>query len=385
MKYSSTALKFLSLYSGHQFLTSAATLRKKEAVPNRQVVKNEKPKKKLIPALDFSIKEMQALSVTDSIETRIDQVMEKEIKKIKVDEDEAEAEKSGSGPCGLEKSCDVGLLQCGNGNCRDFNGEGYCVEPSHLLGENGYGQCSDDCDCIGTYKNVDGFYKSCQGSSIFQYVYETCWYGMCVYSGYRKVSTYDGVAEGEPCNVDLCTSELQNEGICKNKMVVFAGENNYCSALCYADTSNIATKIKPAIIVEADKAEVKNSGAAEVKNSGPGPCGIEKLCDVGLLQCENGSCKEFDDVKGYCVEPSQTLGNNGYDQCSNDCDCIGIYKTEEGFYSNCSGSTIYQYFYEQCSSRVCVSSWYRKVSTYNGVVEDEPCSVEKCTDALHSK
>ena len=118
MKYSSTALKFLSLYSGHQFLTSAATLRKKEAVPNRQVVKNEKPKKKLIPALDFSIKEIQALTVTDSIETRIDQVMEKEIKKIKVDEDEAEAEKSGSGPCDLEKLCDVGLLKCGNGRCR---------------------------------------------------------------------------------------------------------------------------------------------------------------------------------------------------------------------------------------------------------------------------
>ena len=127
MKYSSTALKFLSLYSRHQLLTSAATFRKKEAVPNRRVIKNEEPKKKRIPALGFAIKEMQARSVTESIETRIDQFIEEDIATIKVDEDEAEAAKSGSGPCGLEKSCDVGLLQCGNGSCRDFNGEGYIV------------------------------------------------------------------------------------------------------------------------------------------------------------------------------------------------------------------------------------------------------------------
>jgi len=205
------------------------------------VVKNEEPKKKRIPALAFAIKEMKALSVTESIETRIDQVIEEEITTIKVDEDEAEAAKSGSGPCGLEKSCDVGLLQCGNGSCRDFNGEGYCVEPSQLLGENGYDQCSDDCDCIGTYKYEGGFYNTCQESSIFQYVYETCWYGMCVYSGYIKVSAYDGVAEGEPCNVDLCISGLDNEGICENETVVFDGENNFCSAFCYTNTTNMAT------------------------------------------------------------------------------------------------------------------------------------------------
>ena len=76
MKYYSTALKFMSLYSGHQFLKSVATLRNKESVLNRRVVKNEDPKKKCIRSLDFSIKEMQALSVTESIETRIDQVME---------------------------------------------------------------------------------------------------------------------------------------------------------------------------------------------------------------------------------------------------------------------------------------------------------------------
>ena len=38
-------------------------------------------------------------------------------------------------------------------------------------------------------------------------------------------STYYGVAEGKPCNVYLCISELDNEGICKNRVVVFAGEN----------------------------------------------------------------------------------------------------------------------------------------------------------------
>ena len=97
-------------------------------------------------------------------------------------------------------------------------------------------------------------------------------------------------------------------------------------------------------IVEADEAEVKRLGAAKVKSSGPGPCGLEELCDVGLLQCENGSCKEFDDDRGYCVELNQILGNNGYDQCSDACDCIGIYKTEKGFYSISGRSTIYQYF-----------------------------------------
>ena len=85
---------------------------------NRRVVKNEEPKKKRIPDLAFEIKEMQAFSVMESIETRIYQVMEEENTTIKVDEDEAKAEKSVSGPCGLEKSCDVGFLQCGNGRCR---------------------------------------------------------------------------------------------------------------------------------------------------------------------------------------------------------------------------------------------------------------------------
>ena len=118
MRYSSTSLKFLTLYSGHQLFTSAATLRKKEAVLNIRVVKNEDPKKKRIPDLDFAIKEMQALSVTESIETRIYQVMEEEITTIKLNKDDAEAEKSGSGPCDLEKLCDVGLLKCGNGRCR---------------------------------------------------------------------------------------------------------------------------------------------------------------------------------------------------------------------------------------------------------------------------
>ena len=111
-------------------------------------------------------------------------------------------------------------------------------------------------------------------------------------------------------------------------------------------------------ILEVDEAEVKRSGAAEVKSSGPGPCGIEELYDVGLLQCENGSCKEFDEDRGYCVELIQILGNNGYDQCSDTCDCIGVYKTEKGFYSISWGSTIYQYFYEQCSSGMCVYSGY---------------------------
>ena len=61
---------------------------------------------------------MQALSVTESIETRIDQVVEEEITTVKVDRDEAESDNSGSGPCGFEKSCDVGILQCVNGSCR---------------------------------------------------------------------------------------------------------------------------------------------------------------------------------------------------------------------------------------------------------------------------
>ena len=49
-------------------------------------------------------------------------------------------------------------------------------------------------------------------------------------------STYYGVAEGKPLNVDLCISELDNEGICKNKIVVFVGENNFCSGFCYTNT-----------------------------------------------------------------------------------------------------------------------------------------------------
>ena len=56
MKYHSAALKFLSLYSGHQLFTSAATLRKKEAIMNERMVKNDKPKKNLIPDLDFAMK-----------------------------------------------------------------------------------------------------------------------------------------------------------------------------------------------------------------------------------------------------------------------------------------------------------------------------------------
>ena len=43
-------------------------------------------------------------------------------------------------------------------------------------------------------------------------------------------STYDGIAEGEPWNFDLFISELDNEGICKNKIVVFAVEKNL---LCF--------------------------------------------------------------------------------------------------------------------------------------------------------
>ena len=57
---------------------------------------------------------MQAFSVTESIETIIDQIVEEDITTVKVNEDEAEADKSGSGPCGLGKMCDVGLLKCGN-------------------------------------------------------------------------------------------------------------------------------------------------------------------------------------------------------------------------------------------------------------------------------
>ena len=63
----------------------------KEAVMNRRVVKNEEPKKKCIPTLDFAIKETQALSVTESIEMRIDWVMEEEITTIKVHKEETEA------------------------------------------------------------------------------------------------------------------------------------------------------------------------------------------------------------------------------------------------------------------------------------------------------
>ena len=46
-------------------------------------------------------------------------------------------------------------------------------------------------------------------------------------------STYYWVAEGEPCNVDLCISELDNEGICKNRVVVFAGENKLMCLFLY--------------------------------------------------------------------------------------------------------------------------------------------------------
>ena len=108
------------------------------------------------------------------------------------------------------------------------------------------------------------------------------------------------------------------------------------------------------IIVEEDESEVNSSGAEKVKSSVPGTCGIKELCDVGILQCENGSCKEFDDNRIYCVEPSHILGNNGYNQCSDACDCIENYNKEKSFYSISGGSTIYQYFYEQCSSGMCV-------------------------------
>ena len=79
------------------------------------------------------------------------------------------------------------------------------------------------------------------------------------------------------------------------------------------------------------------------------------------------------------------LGNNGYDQCSDACDCIGVYNTEKVFYIISGGSTIYQYFYEHYSYGMCVYSGYRKLSAYNRVVEDEPCSVDKFIGSLHTK
>ena len=45
-------------------------------------------------------------------------------------------------------------------------------------------------------------------------------------------STYDGVVEGGPYNVDLCISKLDNEGICK-KNVVIAGEKKILYFLLY--------------------------------------------------------------------------------------------------------------------------------------------------------
>ena len=57
--------------------------------------------------MDFATKEIKAFSVTESIETRIYQIMEEEITTNKVYK--VEADNSGSGPCGLEKSCDGGF------------------------------------------------------------------------------------------------------------------------------------------------------------------------------------------------------------------------------------------------------------------------------------
>ena len=68
------------------------------------------------------------------------------------------------------------------------------------------------------------------------------------------------------------------------------------------------------------------------------------------MQYENGSCKEFDDNRGYCEEPSHILVNNRYDQCSDAFDCIGIYNTEKSFYSISGRYTLYQFLNEQFSS-----------------------------------
>ena len=56
VKYSSTDLRLLSRYRGHQLLKYASKFTKEEAVLNRRVVKNEDPNEKRIPALAFAIK-----------------------------------------------------------------------------------------------------------------------------------------------------------------------------------------------------------------------------------------------------------------------------------------------------------------------------------------
>ena len=92
-----------------------------------------------------------------------------------------------------------------------------------------------------------------------------------------------------------------------------------------------------------------------------------------------GHCEEFGGV-GFCVKPDSNLIGNS---CSTDCDCLGRYKHDYGFYISCSYSNVYKIYYEKCGGSQCDYTGIKAVATYSGAdYYGGLCHVDKCGVAI---